>query len=88
MAFWPCASWCNSWRRHWGQFLLRNRKGVSNLPFKMWAYPLPVIISILIWLFVFFSTGVAALWAIGLIGVGVAVYYLKDRLMGVGQLKS
>ena len=50
-----------------GVVLLRKRKGTANLPFKMWLYPLPVIFSISIWLFVFFSTGVASWVALLLI---------------------
>lgn len=36
-----------------GVTLLRKRFGTKDLPFKMWLYPLPVILSILIWLFLF-----------------------------------
>jgi fructoselysine transporter len=65
-----------------GAVLLRKRNRTKNLPFKMWFYPLPIVISVMIWLFVFFSTGIAALLAIGLIALGVVVYYLKGRLVG------
>jgi amino acid transporter len=41
-----------------GVVLLRKRNGTANLPFKMWAYPLPVILSVAIWLFVLYSTGI------------------------------
>ncbi|HMH33702.1 MAG TPA: amino acid permease [Puia sp.] len=64
-----------------GAILLRKRSGTKNLPFRMWFYPLPIVISVMIWFFVFFSTGIAALLAIGLIALGVCVYYLKGRLV-------
>jgi len=63
-----------------GVVLLRKRNGTENLPFKMWLYPLPVIISILMWLFVFFSTGMASLLAVLLISSGTIVFYLTKNL--------
>jgi fructoselysine transporter len=62
-----------------GVVLLRKRKGSRSLPFKMWAYPLPVIISILIWLFVFVSTRWFALWGSLMALAGVIVYYATRR---------
>ncbi len=41
----------------------------------MWLYPLPVALSLLIWLFVLYSTGVVALLGLFLAAAGVAVYY-------------
>jgi len=62
-----------------GVVLLRVRNGTKKLPFKMWLYPLPVVVSIPIWLFIFFSTGIAALFAVILIMIGIIVFYLtKD----------
>ncbi len=62
-----------------GVVLLRQRNGTKNLPFKMWLYPLPVIVSIPIWLFIFFSTGIAALFAVILIMIGVLVFYITKN---------
>jgi amino acid transporter len=62
-----------------GVVLLRKRKGAGTLPFQMWWYPLPVIISILIWLFVFVSTGKFALYGIGIALVGAVVYFVKSK---------
>lgn len=62
-----------------GIVLLRKRLGNSNLPFKMWLYPVPVLLSIAIWIFVFISTGLFALWG-SLIAVGgIVVYYISKR---------
>ena len=36
-----------------GLMLLRRRRGTASLPFKMPLYPLPVIVAIIVWLFVF-----------------------------------
>jgi fructoselysine transporter len=63
-----------------GVVLLRKKKGTKNLPFKMWLYPLPVFVSIIIWLWIFFSTGIAALLALIFILAGMVVYYLTRGL--------
>ena len=59
-----------------GVILLRNSLGSKDLPFRMWLYPLPVIVSILIWLFLFVSTGWFALWGSLLAVGGVIVYFI------------
>jgi len=59
-----------------GVSLLRNRFGSKHLPFKMFLFPLPVIVSIAIWLFLFKSTGWFALWGSLIALAGVIVYYL------------
>ena len=62
-----------------GVILLRRRLGKNASPYKMWLYPLPVILSILIWLFVLFSTKYALL-GLALAGVGALVYWLLPKL--------
>ena len=63
-----------------GVVLLRKRREGNSLPFKMWFYPLPIIVSILIWLFVFISTGWFALWGSVMALTGIAVYFIKNNL--------
>jgi fructoselysine transporter len=63
-----------------GVVLLRRRLGEAHLPFKMWWYPLPVVLSVVIWLFVFVSTGWMALWGTLLALAGLVVYLVKSRL--------
>jgi amino acid transporter len=63
-----------------GVVLLRRRQGTAHLPFKMWGYPLPVILSVVIWLFVFVSTGWMALAGTLLAATGLGVYLVKNRL--------
>jgi fructoselysine transporter len=62
-----------------GVVLLRKKFGTSKLPFKMWLYPLPVIISILIWLFLFYHTGYFALWGLLIALAGVVVYLIVEK---------
>jgi fructoselysine transporter len=70
-----------------GVVLLRRRNGTKDLPFKMWLYPVPVILSVGIWLFVWYSTGLAALLGLFLTACGVVVYYVaRDGWGGTAGL--
>ena len=62
-----------------GLVLLRKRMGEGKLPFRMWLYPLPVIISILIWLFLFISTGWFALWGSLVAAFGLVVFFIVRK---------
>lgn len=63
-----------------GVVLLRKKFGTEGLPFKMFLFPLPIIISIAIWLFLFISTGWFALWGSLITVVGAIVYFVKDKV--------
>jgi fructoselysine transporter len=64
-----------------GVSLLRKKFGTKELPFRMWLFPVPVIVSILIWIFLFISTGWFALWGSLIAVAGVLVYFViyKNR---------
>lgn len=63
-----------------GVVLLRKRNGTRHLPYKMPLYPLPVIIAILIWLFIFISTGKwYMLGGITVTALGVIAFYLLNK---------
>lgn len=62
-----------------GVSLLRNKMGTKDLPFKMWLFPLPVIISICIWIFLFMSTGWFALWGSLIAVIGVIVFFVINN---------
>jgi fructoselysine transporter len=62
-----------------GVSLLRRRFGTKDLPFRMWLFPLPVILSIIIWLFLFYSTGWFALWGSLIALAGAVVYFVVNR---------
>jgi len=61
--------------------LLYHRKfKEENFPFRMWLYPLPALVGITVWLFIFFSAD----WfyiagAIGVIALGCLVYWMKEK---------
>lgn len=59
-----------------GVLLLRKGVGTKDLPFKMWFFPLPVILSVAIWIFLFLSTGWFALWGSLIAILGVIVYFI------------
>jgi fructoselysine transporter len=65
-----------------GVVLLRRRNGTKNLPWKMPLYPLPVVLAIGIWLFVFYSTGLGVIQYFGyVLGSGVVVYLLQAKYL-------
>jgi len=64
-----------------GVVLLRKRNGTTNLPYKMPLYPVPVILAIAMWLFIFYSTGLGVIKYFALVFVsGIIVYLLKSVL--------
>ncbi len=68
-----------------GVTLLRKSYGTKDLPYKMWLFPLPVILSIAIWIFLFISTGWFALWGSLIAVVGVIVFFVINRVTGESQ---
>ena len=66
-----------------GVLLLRKRNGTAHLPFKMPLYPLPVILAIVMWLFVFYATGLAIILSFLIVfGSGIIVYFIYAKLQG------
>ena len=65
-----------------GLILLRFRFGTSKLPFRMWLYPLPVIISLGMWIFLFVSTGWFAVYGVAIAVAGTVVYFAFNNPKG------
>ena len=64
-----------------GVILLRKRNGTAKLPFKMPFYPLPVILAIAMWLFVFYATGLTIILSFLIVfGSGILVYFIYAKL--------
>lgn len=64
-----------------GVVILRKRNGSRHLPYKMPLYPLPVILAIAMWLFVFYSTGFAVIRSFLIVfGSGIVVYFIYANL--------
>jgi amino acid transporter len=64
---WQCA----------GVILLRRYRKDVPQPFVMWLYPIPAIVALCLWIYVFVSAPVSGmLFAAGFVAVGVAVYFV------------
>jgi amino acid transporter len=63
-----------------GVVLLRRRNGTKSLPFRMPLYPLPIILVVSIWLWIFYSTGSAFMLS-GLIVIttGIIAFLIKAK---------
>ncbi len=63
-----------------GVVLLRKRYGTASLPFRMPLYPLPVILAIVIWLWIFYSTGYSFMLAgLTVIASGCIAFLIKAK---------
>lgn len=61
-----------------GLLLLNKKNGRNFFAWKMPLFPIPVIVAILVWLAIFYSTGVSMmLYAAYVIGAGIIVYSIK-----------
>ena len=64
-----------------GVVLLRKRNGTTSLPYKMPLYPLPVLLAIAMWLFIFYATGLTIMLSFLLVfGSGLTVYLIMAKL--------
>lgn len=64
-----------------GVMLLRKRKRTQQLPFKMPLYPLPVILAIAMWLFIFYATGLTIILSFAVVLIsGLIVYFIKAKM--------
>ena len=72
-----------------GLSLLVKRKGKSFFPWKMPLYPLPLILAILIWGGIFFSTGQKMMIS-GLVvtALGLIAFYIAKKLSWIGESES
>ena len=64
-----------------GVMLLRRRWGAERLPFKMWLYPLPAVLTMLGWAWLFWQTGAARKWGVLEIVLGVCAFLVWTRTM-------
>lgn len=63
-----------------GVIYLRFKKDKMHLPYKMWLFPLPALFGIIVWLFIFFSSGWEYIFgALGIIVLGIIVFLLRAK---------
>ncbi|MFT3680728.1 MAG: APC family permease [Ferruginibacter sp.] len=64
-----------------GVTLLRKRKGTTGLPYKMPLYPLPVILAVLMWGFIFWATGLGVIKSFVIVfSSGLLVYLISANM--------
>lgn len=64
-----------------GVILLRRRWGSARLPFKMWLYPVPAVLTMLGWAWLFWQTGPARKWGLAEIALGALAFLIRAREM-------
>src|SRR5712672_1712311 len=64
-----------------GVMLLRKRLGTERLPFKMWLYPLPAVLTMIGWAWLFWHTGAARKWGLLEIALGVLAFLVWTATM-------
>jgi amino acid transporter len=62
-----------------GVILLRRRWGTARLPFKMWLYPLPAVLTMIGWAWLFWQTGATRKWGLAEIGLGALAFLIRAR---------
>ena len=62
-----------------GVMLLRRRWGVERLPFKMWLYPLPAVLTMIGWAWLFWQTGATRKWGLAEIALGALAFLIRAR---------
>jgi fructoselysine transporter len=64
-----------------GVMLLRRRFGSEKLPFKMWLYPVPAVLTMLAWAWLFWQTGALRKWGLLEVALGVVAFLIWTREM-------
>ncbi len=64
-----------------GVMLLRQRWPPERLPFKMWLYPLPAVLTMAGWAALFWATGTARKWGLLEIALGAIAFLIRARQM-------
>jgi amino acid transporter len=57
-----------------GVMLLRKRWSSDRFPFKMWLYPVPAVLTMIGWSWLFLRTGAARKWGLLQIALGVVAF--------------
>lgn len=60
--------------------LLRKRNKAESFPFRMAFYPLPVILSLILWVFLFYNTGVFALYGLLIAFLGFLFFMVRNQI--------
>jgi amino acid transporter len=65
-----------------GILLYHRLHRLEKFPYRMWLYPLPAVVGIVVWLFIFFSAEpVYIAGALIVIALGCMAYWLKEGMI-------
>ncbi|MHB8484872.1 MAG: APC family permease [Candidatus Acidiferrales bacterium] len=64
-----------------GIIMLRRKWASERFPFKMWLYPIPAGLAIILWLVLFMATGWRMLFGIAAILAGVIVFLVRSKAL-------
>lgn len=64
-----------------GVMLIHRRWPAGRLPFKMWLYPLPAVLTILGWAWLFWHTGTARKWGLLELALGALAFLIRAGMM-------
>jgi fructoselysine transporter len=59
-----------------GVMLLRRRWGPERFPFKMWLYPVPAVLTMIGWFWLFWRTGPVRKWGLLQIALGIVAFLI------------
>lgn len=69
-----------------GILLYHQKNKDEKFPYRMWLYPLPALVGIAVWLFIFFSAErIYMTGAVGVITMGCVAYFIKEKMMRTKQ---
>ena len=72
-----------------GIILLRKRNGSKHLVYKMPLYPVPIILVIAMWLFIFYATGLAIILSFVIVFVsGLIIYFIYAKMQNEWPYKN
>ena len=70
-----------------GLLLYHQQNKQEAFPYRMWLYPLPPLVGITVWLFVFCSADLKYIFgALGIIALGVLMFYFRE-MMNKNEIK-
>src|SRR5437763_14250799 len=62
-----------------GVMVLRKRRGAERLPFKMWLYPVPAVLTMLGWACPFWQPGTTRNWGAAALALGALAFLIRAR---------
>ncbi|PYT82208.1 MAG: amino acid permease [Acidobacteria bacterium] len=62
-----------------GVMVLRRRWRPERLPYKMWLYPLPAVLTMIGWAWLFWQTGTTRKWGLAEIAMGALAFLVRAR---------